>query len=337
VREDRHPIVVYSFTREQHMTMQVHGIHHVTAIAGDPQANVDFYTGVLGLRLVKVTVNYDDPQTYHVYYGDERGQPGTILTFFPWPGAPRGRPGTGQVTVTMFAIPDGSLGFWTDRLKGHKVEYTGPIARFDEEVVALQDPDGLNLELVASGSGSGTHPRPDSTIPGKYAIQRFQGVTAAMEGYERTAGLLTATLGMREVGTMGNRFRYAVGEADSQEFVDLLCLPSGPRGRVAVGTVHHIAWRTPDDETQRAWRAKIAQLGYNVTPIIDRTYFHSIYFREPGGVLFEIATDPPGFAVDEPADQLGRRLILPSWLENTRADLATALPALRGPQGQRFP
>ena len=319
------------------MIMEVHGIHHVTAIAGDPQANVEFYAGVLGLRLVKVTVNYDDPHTYHLYYGDDMGHPGTILTFFPWPGAPRGRTGTGQVTVTAFAIPDGSLGFWMNRLKAHKLEYVGPSHRFDEEVITLQDPDGLHLELVTSKGGPDTPPRPDGTIPGKYAIQRFQGVTVAVEGYERTAGLLTATMGLREVGAAGNRLRYAVGEESGQSFVDLLCLPSGPRGQVAVGTVHHIAWRTPDDETQRAWRTKIAQLGYNVTPIIDRTYFHSIYFREPGGVLFEIATDPPGFTVDEPPSQLGRRLVLPSWLESTRAELAETLPAIRGPEGQRFP
>jgi catechol 2,3-dioxygenase-like lactoylglutathione lyase family enzyme len=317
--------------------MQVHGIHHVTAIAGDPQANVDFYTDVLGLCLVKVTVNYDDPHTYHLYYGDEPGRPGTILTFFPWPGAPRGRSGTGQVTVTAFAIPQGSLGFWTDRLQGHQVEYTGPSHRFDEEVIALRDPDGLSLELVTGANGSGATSRPDGTIPGKHAIQRFQGVTLTLEGYERTAGLLTGTMGLREVGATGGRFRYAMGEGGAQGFVDLLCLPSGPRGRVAVGTVHHIAWRTPDAEAQRVWRETIARLGYNVTPIIDRTYFHSIYFREPGGVLFEIATDPPGFAVDEPPDRLGRRLALPSWLESTRGELATALPALRGPEGQRFP
>lgn len=319
------------------MTMQVHGIHHVTAIAGDPQANVEFYTGVLGLRLVKVTVNYDDPQTYHLYFGDDVGHPGTILTFFPWPGAPRGRTGTGQVTVTAFAIPEGSLGFWADRLKAHKVESAGPSHRFDEEVIVLRDPDGLHLELVTGRKGSDTNPPPDGALPGRHAIQRFQGVTMAVEGYERTAALLTATLGLREAGEKGNRFRYSVGEGDAQGFIDLLCLPSGPRGRVAVGTVHHIAWRTPDDESQRAWRTEIARLGYNVTPILDRSYFHSIYFREPGGVLFEIATDPPGFAVDEPPEQLGRRLILPGWLESARGELAMELPALRGPQGQRFP
>ncbi len=319
------------------MNMQVHGIHHVTAIAGDPQANVDFYTGVLGLCLIKVTVNYDDPHTYHLYYGDELGHPGTILTFFPWPGAPRGRHGTGQVTVTAFAVPEGSLGFWVDRLKAHKVERTEPSQRFDEEVLALRDPDGLQLELVTDASGPGTTLGSDGPIPGKHAIRRFRGVTLAVEGYERTAGLLTATMGLREVGAKGNRFRYTVGDGGAQAFVDLLCLPSGPRGRVAVGTVHHIAWRTPNDEVQRTWRAEIARLRYDVTPIIDRTYFQSIYFREPGGVLFEIATDLPGFAVDEPPDQLGRRLALPKWLEPARGDIGKALPALRGPQGQRFP
>jgi glyoxalase family protein len=319
------------------MTTRVHGIHHITAIAGDPQSNLDFYTGVLGLRLVKVTVNYDDPYTYHLYYGDESGRPGTILTFFPWPGAPRGRPGTGQVTVTAFAVPDGSLGFWVDRLKAHKVEAAGPSRRFAEEVLALRDPDGLHLELVTGAGGEGSNPHPDGPIPGQYAIQRFRGVTVAVEGYERTAALLAATLGMREVGAAGNRFRYTVGEDSAQAVVDLLCLPSGARGRVAVGTVHHIAWRTPDADAQRAWRAEIARFGYNVTPIIDRTYFQSIYFREPGGVLFEIATDLPGFAVDESPDHLGGRLILPPGLESTRADLAKALPALRGPEGQRFP
>jgi glyoxalase family protein len=286
---------------------------------------------------VKVTVNYDDPHTYHLYYGDERGHPGTILTFFPWPGAPRGRAGSGQVTVTAFAIPDGSLGFWVDRLNARQVAFAGPSHRFDEEVIALQDPDGLHLELVAGGSGPAGDPRLEGAIPEKNAIQGFRGVTVAVEGYERTAGLLTTTLGLREVGAKGNRFRYAVEAGGGQDFVDLLCLPSGPPGQVAVGTVHHIAWRTPDDLAQRAWRAEIARLGFNVTPIVDRSYFRSIYFREPGGVLFEIATDLPGFAVDEPPDQLGRRLTLPTWLESTRDELVKTLPAIRGPEGQRLP
>jgi catechol 2,3-dioxygenase-like lactoylglutathione lyase family enzyme len=317
--------------------MQVGGIHHVTAIAGDPQANVDFYTGVLGLCLVKVTINYDDPHTYHLYYGDERGHPGTILTFFPWPGAPRGRQGTGQVVVIAFAIPHKSLGFWTRRLKAHHVEFTGPTDRFEETVLSFHDPNGLVLELVTVPAGREPGARPDATIPAEYAIDRFRGVTMAVEGYERSAGLLTATLGGREVDSKGDRFRYAVGEANAQAFVDLRCLPSGPRGRVAVGTVHHIAWRTPDEAAHRAWRAEIALLGYDVTPIINRTYFQSIYFREPGGVLFEIATDLPGFAVDEPEGQLGGRLTLPRWLEPRRPEVMQALPALRGPIGHQFP
>jgi glyoxalase family protein len=319
------------------MSMEIGGIHHVTAIAGDPQPNMDFYTSVLGLRLVKATVNYEDPQTYHLYYGDGLGHPGTILTFFPWPGTPRGRVGTGQVTVTAFAIPGGSVGYWVDRLKTHKVEFAAPTRRFDEEVIALRDPDDLQLELVAGATKSVTSSRPAGTVPGKHAIQRFHGVTMALEGYERTASLLTATLGFRHVGELGSRFRYAGGENGTQSVVDLLCLPSGPHGRVAVGTAHHIAWRTPDEESQQAWREQIARLGYNVTPIIDRTYFRSIYFREPGGVLFEIATDAPGFTVDEPPDQLGRRLTLPPWLEAARGTIAEALPSLRGPQGERLP
>jgi glyoxalase family protein len=317
--------------------MQVHGIHHVTAIAGDPQANVDFYSGVLGLRLVKVTVNYDDPHTYHLYYGDALGRPGTILTFFPWPGASRGRTGTGQVTVTAFTIPAGSLGFWVERLRAHQVEATEPSGRFDEEVIALQDPDGLQLELVTATSGPDPAAQTNGAIPAKYAVRGFHGVALSIEGYERTAGLLTTTLGFRKVAAKGNRFRYQVGEESAPGIVDLLCLPSGPRGRVAVGTVHHIAWRTPDDAAQKAWRATLVRLGYDVTPVVDRSYFQSIYFREPGGVLFEIATDLPGFAVDEPPEQLGRRLALPPWLESRRDDLAKGLPALRGPAGERFP
>jgi glyoxalase family protein len=317
--------------------MQVGGIHHVTAIAGDPQANVDFYTAVLGLRLVKVTVNYDDPHTYHLYYGDERGRPGTLLTFFPWPGAPRGRQGTGQMTVTAFAIPHKALGFWTRRLKAHHVEFTGPTDRFEETVVSFHDPDGLLLELVTVPGGREARPSPERAIPAEHAIERFRGVTIAVEGYERSAGLLTATLGAREVDSKGDRFRYAVGEADAQAFIDLRCLPSGPRGRVAVGTVHHLAWRTPDEGTHKAWHFEIARLGYDVTPIINRMYFQSIYFREPGGVLFEIATDSPGFAVDEPEGELGGRLTLPRWLEAKRPELLQALPALRGPEGRKYP
>lgn len=313
------------------MSREISGIHHITAIAGDPQANIDFYVGLLGLRMIKLTVNYDDPGTYHIYYGDRQGHPGTILTFFPWPDAPRGRHGTGQVTATAFAIPQRAIGYWVDRLKSRGADFEGPHIRFEEEVISLRDGDGLELELVAHASAEGVEPWREGPVPEEYAIRGFYGVTITLEGYERSAGLLTATMGFRAVGEKGNRFRYECGSGGPGRQVDLVCVPAGRRGVVAVGAVHHIAWRTPNDEQQKAWREEIANRGLNVTPIIDRTYFHSIYFREPGGVLFEIATDPPGFTVDEPLEKLGLRLVLPAWLESSRAELRRALPEVHLP------
>lgn len=305
------------------------GIHHVTAIAGDPQRNLDFYTRVLGLRLVKWTVNYDDPFTYHLYFGDGAGRPGTILTFFPWPAAPRGRVGTGQATVTSFSVPERSLGFWTARLRSSGISFEGPVARFEEEVVSLFDPDGLALELVAHAGAPAGDPWEGSPVPPEFAVRGFFGVALSEEGYERTAALLSETLGFRLTGEKGNRFRYETGTAGAGAVVDVLCLPSGRRGRVAAGTVHHVAWRTPSAREQVAWRETLAARGHDVTPVIDRLYFRSIYFREPGGVLFEIATDPPGFAVDEPPDRLGSRLMLPARLEPRRSELEAMLPPLR--------
>lgn len=311
------------------MNPEILGLHHVTAIASDPQRNIDFYTTVLGLRLVKKTVNYDDPGTYHFYYGDETGHPGTVLTFFPWPGARRGRNGTGQVTVTSFLIPEKATGFWIERLKKHGIAVSGPLLRFDEEVLSFSDPDGLQLELVASALAESRQPWNGGPIPGEQAVRGFYGVTMAEEGYERTAGLLTQTLGFQHLGEKGERFRYRAGTGTWAGLVDVVCLPSAPRGQVAAGSVHHVAWRTPDDRQQASWQQQIADLGYNVSPIMDRQYFHSIYFREPGGVLFEIATDAPGFAVDEPVEELGIRLSLPRWLEPMREQLQRSLPALR--------
>lgn len=317
------------------MTEKIPGIHHVTAIAGDPQRNLDFYTTVLGLRLVKVTVNYDDPSTYHFYFGDGAGRPGTILTFFPWPGAPRGRRGTGQTTATSFSVPEHSLGFWTERLGSRGIPFDGPTPRFDEEIVSFSDPDGLALELVAHARGEAGEPWDLGPIPAESAVRGFFGVTLSEEGYERTAGLLSATLGFRLVEEKGNRFRYETGAKGTGAVVDVLCLPYGHRGQVAVGTVHHVAFRTPTGRGQTEWRNALAGLGYDVTPVIDRLYFHSIYFREPGGVLFEIATDSPGFSVDEPADRLGSRLMLPARLESHRSELEKVLPPIRLPQPQR--
>ncbi|HEY3132518.1 MAG TPA: ring-cleaving dioxygenase [Acidobacteriota bacterium] len=311
------------------MSRQVLGIHHITAIAGEPQANIDFYAGMLGLRLVKLTVNFDDPGSYHLYYGDESGSPGTILTFFPWPGAFPGRAGTGQVTVISFSIPPDAMGYWMERLKSRSIEFTGPGKRFDEELLAFRDPDGLQLELVAHQPQEGQKPWVDGPVPERYALGGFYAATIAEEGYERTAGLITATLGFRSSRESGNRFRYEVGNGGPGRFVDLLCTPDDRRGVVAGGTVHHIAWRTPNDKEQQAWRDQLARLAYNVTPILDRKYFRSIYFREPGGVLFEIATDPPGFTVDEPPKELGTRLMLPDWLESSRDEILRALPPVR--------
>lgn len=314
------------------MSKEILGIHHITAIAGDPQANLDFYTGLLGLRLVKLTVNFDDPTTYHLYYGDGVGHPGTILTFFPWPGAQRGRRGTGQVTATAFAIPPGALDYWTTRLAEHAVDFQLPAGRFGDPLISFADPDGMLVELIASTNLKAEHAYQAGTVPLEYAIHGFHSATLSEEGYLKTAALLTDTMGFELVQQEGNRFRYAVPSGGPASVVDVLCAPEEPAGKVAVGTVHHIAWRTRDDPQQGEWLKEIASLGYNVSPVMDRKYFHSIYYREPGHILFEIATDPPGFSVDEPAEELGTHLVLPPWLEPSRAQLQAVLPPLRLPR-----
>lgn len=313
------------------MSKEILGIHHVTAIAGDPQTNIDFYTGLLGLRLVKVTVNFDDPTTYHLYYGDGAGHPGTILTFFPWPGAQRGRRGTGQVTEIAFAIPGGALDYWSKRLAEHDVAFQFPARRFGDEVISFTDPDGMNVELIATAEVRADRAYQGGSVPLDYAIHGFHSATLTEEGYLKTAALMTETLGFELVQHEANRYRYAVVSPEPGAIVDVLCAPEEPAGRVAVGTVHHIAWRTRDDDQQRDWLEELARLGYNVSAVMDRKYFHSIYFREPGRILFEIATDPPGFAVDEAAEELGTHLVLPPWLEPSRAQLQQVLPPLRLP------
>ena len=310
------------------MEKKILGIHHVTAIAGDPQRNLDFYAKILGLCLVKRTVNFDDPGTYHLYYGDEKGSPGTILTFFPWPGVPRGRRGTGQVTVSSFSIPENAMGYWMKRFKSHDINAYDPTDRFEEKVLVFTDPDGLQLELVSHSSENLRESWGEGSIPSEFAIRGFHSVTLSEEGYEKTASLLTETMGFRLLREEGNRFRYATGDGEGRSLVDVLCLPYTERGLVSVGTVHHVAWRTPTDEEQKFWRKEIASLGFNVTPIINRHYFKSIYFREPGGVLFEIATDPPGFSIDEPMEELGTHLKLPPWFESRREEIERALPPL---------
>jgi glyoxalase family protein len=303
------------------------GIHHVTAISGDAQLNVDFYAGVLGLRLVKRTVNFDDPGSYHLYYGDELGRPGSVMTFFVWPGAMRGRQGPGQVGATAFSVPSGSLDWWAERLRASAVRFDGPARRWDDELLALVDPEGLPLELVAAAEPD---PRqPWSALPADRAIRGFHSVTLSVATPEATARLLTGTLGFRPAGAAAGRSRFGTGHAAG--VVDLVAQPDAAAGLTAAGTVHHVAWRTPDDEAQLAWRAELVRAGCDVTPVLDRQYFHSIYFREPSGVLFEIATDQPGFTVDEPAEQLGTSLRLPERLEPLRAELELRLPAFSVP------
>lgn len=308
------------------------GFHHLTAIVGDPQQNIDFYTRVLGQRLVKQTVNFDDPGTYHLYYGDETGTPGTILTFFPWPGAPQGRRGTGQIVDISFAIPATALAYWVERLAQHGIAITGPTTRFDEQVISFCDPHGLSLELVAHRDAASRNGWKQGPIPEAYAIRGFSSITLAEAHHEPTATMLTEVLGFRFQQQEGNRFRYEVGTGGPGARVDVLSLPDQPRGSMAAGTVHHVAWRTEDDAHQLDWRRYLLAQGHSVTPVRDRQYFHSIYFHEPGGVLFEIATDPPGFTIDEPVEQLGTHLKLPPWLEPRRAELEKVLRPLQVPE-----
>jgi glyoxalase family protein len=277
-------------------------------------------------------VNFDDPGSYHFYFGDAHGTPGTILTFFPWPGARRGTRGTGQIDATAFAISPDSIRYWLNRFKEHHVAAEKTSARFDEEVIRFTDPDGLLLELIASTSKPKIETWPNSPVPLEHTLRGFHSVTAALEGYERTAKLLTEIFGYHLVEEAKNRYRFAAPpDSGAGRIIDLLCTPESQPGRVAAGTVHHIAFRCANDEEQRAWRERLLDLGYNVTPVMDRTYFHSIYFREPGGVLFEIATDPPGFTLDETAEELGSSLRLPPWLESSRAEIENILPPIHLP------
>jgi glyoxalase family protein len=291
----------------------------------------------LGLRLVKLTVNFDDPTTYHLYYGDKIGHPGTILTFFPWPDAPKGYRGTGQAITTSFLIPPNSIDFWKDRLKNSDICFEGPTKRFDddEQIIRLFDPDGLELELVAHSSAKENNERfwKDGPISYENGIRGFYSVSLSEEGYERTAEILNE-MGYKMIKSEGNRFRFQIEDSKSTpniagaKILDVLCLPDTAHGRIGKGTVHHVAFRTPSDETQISIRKNIIKIGLNPTPVMDRTYFHSVYFREPGGVLFEIATDPPGFTIDQNVEDLGERLMLPQWLEPVRERLEKVLPKI---------
>ena len=313
------------------MSFASRGIHHVTAIASSPQRNLDFYSGVLGLRLVKRTVNYDDPTTYHFYYGDFSGTPGSLLTFFPWPHARRGRQGAGQVAVTSFAITPGSLGFWIERLLRFSVEFQQPITRFDNErVIAFKDSDGFMGELVAHPSVE-ARPGWESLVPAEHSIRGLYSATLWLESCDLTGKVLTEDMGFRPVREQASIFRYASADGGPGTIIDLRCVPGLWQGSTGAGINHHIAFRAADNEEQIIARTSLVKRGLNVTPPIDRRYFHSLYFREPGGVLFEIATDPPGFTVDEHLDELGFNLKLPEWLESRRFEIEALLPNIRVP------
>jgi glyoxalase family protein len=309
--------------------MKLNGIHHLTAIASNPAANAAFYTQILGLRLVKKTVNFDDPSTYHLYYGDDAGTPGTILTFFPWPRARPGTPGVGQVTAFAFQVPPGGLEFWSKHLASAGVLIADQGTRLGENFIAIQDPDEFVLELIETADHANITPARGATIPAEYALRGFHGATLSLEAQEQTGTVLMTLMGAQLLGREGNRHRYLLGDGPSRARIDLLCLPAGRPGTGGTGIVHHIAWRTPDDASEGDARTELVSAGLNVSPVIDRNYFHSIYYREPGGVLFEIATDPPGFAVDESPETLGSKLMLPEWLEPDRAVLEATLPPLK--------
>lgn len=305
------------------MRPYITGIHHITAIAGDAQKNIDFYTGILGLRLVKKTINFDAPDVYHFYFGDELGRPGTVFTTFPFQGARRGTKGTGELTYTAFSIGKDSLEFWMERLKRYKVAISDVLTRFGEKLIRFEDHDGMGIELVANDKDDRlgwTY----GQIPAEHSIKGFYGATLNLRAKELTEQLLTRHMDYKYIGQEGDRYRYGT-EGKPGDIVDIVLEKTGNRGMQSAGTVHHIAFRTANTQSQLAIQEILMQNGYHVTEVKDRNYFKSIYFREPGGVLFEIATDEPGFAIDEEEAHLGELLKLPEWAEPSRKRIEAAL------------
>jgi glyoxalase family protein len=304
------------------------GIHHITAITGDARANVRFYTEVLGLRLVKKTVNFDDPGAYHLYFGDEAGQPGTILTFFAWNDAAPGRLGLSQAVEIAFRIPEGSLGYWTHRLIEKGIAFEAPEKRFGETVFAFRDPDGIRIELVATKAAKPGNGWTGGGVAPEHAIAGFHGVTLWLASGDGTARVLTEAFGYQKVGEEGVRHRFKAKGDALAAIVDLRLVPGFVGGRMGTGTIHHVAFRAADDAAQATLAEAVSAQGLRVTDQKDRNYFRSVYFREPGGVIFEIATDDPGFAVDEDPASLGETLKLPPQYEAFRVDIERRLPAL---------
>ncbi|HUH27265.1 ring-cleaving dioxygenase [Gelidibacter sp.] len=307
---------------------QILGLHHITAIAGDAQRNYDFYTKSLGLRLVKKTVNFDDPQTYHFYFGDEVGTPGTILTFFPWTNVRQGKNGAGMATEIGYSVPKGSLDFWKTRFKNLKIQHEDLSERFGEKHLTFQDPDGLWLNLIEAKHHDDRKGYETDDIKADVAIKGFHTVTLTLNNITATAAILTEVFGYKQVEKEGNVTRYQTDAVENAAMVDLLEMPQAQRGLNAGGTNHHVAFRVKNEEILMAFREKIVARGLHITEKINRDYFFSLYFREPGGVLFEIATDNPGFAADETVENLGSSLQLPDQYKTMRDRIEKALPKL---------
>ncbi|MEO6454630.1 MAG: ring-cleaving dioxygenase [Ginsengibacter sp.] len=307
---------------------KIQGLHHITAIASDARRNYEFYTKVLGLRLVKKTVNFDDPQTYHLYYGDEVGHAGTILTFFPWAGVKKGHTGTGMATEIGYSVPEESLQFWEERFKKFNIVHDSVNEKFGEKYLAFEDPDGLNMELVVSKNIDGRKPWETSEVNSEVGIRGFSSVTLTLRNVKPTAIILTDVLGYELQEQQGNRYRFITNAVETANIVDIVESPLGANGYGAAGINHHVAFRVKDDNILMQYRDKVLSKGLSITTKINRDYFFSLYFREPGGVLFELATDNPGFTIDEPVNELGSHLKLPQRYESERAKIEEILPAL---------
>ena len=311
------------------MKNEILGLHHITAIAGDAQHNYDFYTKILGLRMVKRTVNFDDPGTYHFYFGDRVGTPGTILTFFPWARVKQGTPGVGMATEIGYSVPPGSLDFWKDRFEQFGVSHGSVSQKFGEDYLPFQDPDGLNLELIVSETQDDREGFETPDVKYKTALKGFHNVTLSLWNIEPTAAILTDIFGYTFSSQEGNLYRFKTNTVATAAIVDLLEKPEGERGVNAGGTNHHVAFRVKDEETLMFFREKVLKSGLQITEKINRDYFFSLYFREPGGVLFEIATDNPGFATDESVEQLGNSLQLQDRYKGARTQIESSLPKLK--------
>lgn len=311
----------------------IKGIHHITAMCSDVQSNVDFYAGILGLRLAKVTVNQDDIATYHLFFGDGEGTPGSAITFFPWPNAPRGKVGRGQVIRVAYSVPMGSLGFWGDRLADFAIKADTPTEKFGSSVLTATDPDGFVVDLVECDDPRPA--RPWHNIPADKAVKGFHSATLAPLRYENAKAYLQEVMGYSLQQKDGQLERFTIGEGEPHQMIDLFNDDRLEHGQGGTGTIHHIAFRVPDDATELAMREKVLGYGLGITQVIDRFWFKSLYHREPGGILYEIATDGPGFQLEK--DVEASALILPPWLEAKRQEIVSGLAQFTTPQGASFP